>query len=211
MMNLHSKRLILAAALAVAAFAAIPHASAEVPSGEVSFAESVVEPTYNGIDGSFAFLQTPEHRHVNPNAPVAEIYLIMYPTEVKDVIGTVICAHQPLDNCPDHGPLLAGLAEAMAPTVYPNGVWGHDHIADMPGASRVGRADFEVNWLPVMILFNAQQTAYTHFTTTAQVEDAVARGLVTEVPLPPATFHGSPVSEAVYNKGVPVTPVVSVP
>jgi hypothetical protein len=58
----------------------------------------------------------------------------MYPTEVSGAIGTVICAHQPLDNCPDHGPLLAGLAEAMAPDVYANGVWGHDHIADMPTA-----------------------------------------------------------------------------
>jgi hypothetical protein len=210
-MNLQLKRLAVSTALAVAAFAGIQQAGAAVPSGEVTFGQSVVEPTYNGLDGSFAFLLTPEHRHVNPNAPVAEIYLIMYPTEAAGAIGTVICAHQPLDNCPDHGPLLASLAEAMEPTVYANGVWGHDHIADMPTAPQLGKGDFEVNWLPVMVLFNSLDTASTHFTTTEQVEEAEAAGLVTEVPLPPATFHGSPVSDAVYNKGTPVEPVQSVP
>ena len=211
MMNSHLKRLALSTAFAIAAFAAIPQAGAQVPSGEVSFGQSVVEPTYNGMDGSFSFLLTPNHRHLNPNAPVAEIYLIMYPTEVKDTIGTVICAHQPLDNCPDHGPLLAGLAEAMSPVVYANGVWGHDHIADMPGAPHLGGGEFEVNWLPIMVLFNSLETASTHFTTTDQVEEAEALGLITEVPLPPASFHGSPVSAAVYAKGTPVEPVQSVP
>ena len=210
MTNFHSKQLVFAAALAIAAFFAAP-AGAQVPSGEVSFGQSVIEPTYNGIDGSFAYLLTPNSRHLNPNAPRAEIYLIMYPTEVKDTIGTVICAHQPLDNCPDHGPLLAGLAEAMAPGVYSNGVWGHDHIADMPDAGHLGQAEFEVNWTPIMVLFNSLDTAFTHFTTTEQVEDAIAAGLVTEVPLPPAAFHGNPVSAAVYNKGTPVEAVQSAP
>jgi hypothetical protein len=210
-MNAHFKRLALSAALAVAGCSVISAAGAQVPSGEVTFGQSVIEPTYNGIDGSFAYLLTPDQRHLNPNAPRAEIYLVMYPTDVKDTIGTVICAHQPLDNCPDHGPLLAGLAEAMAPTVYANGVWGHDHIADMPGAGALGGAEFQVNWTPVMILFNSLDTAFTHFTTTEQVEDAIDAGLVTEVKLPPAAFHGNPVSAAVYNKGTPVEPVQSAP
>jgi len=210
MMNSHLKRLALSTAFAIAAFAAIPQAGAQVPSGEVSFGQSVVEPTYNGMDGSFSFLLTPDHRHLNPNAPRAEIYLIMYPTDVKDTIGTVICAHQPLDNCPDHGPLLAGLAEAMSP-VYANGVWGHDHIADMPTAPGLGGGEFEVSWLPIMVLFNSLETASTHFTTTDQVEEAEALGLITEVPLPPASFLGSPVSAAVYAKGIPVEPVQSAP
>ena len=209
-MNSHLKQLALCTALAVAAFAAIPHAGAAVPSGEVSFGQNVVEPTYNGLDGSFSFLLTPNHRHLNPNAPAAEIYLIMYPTEVAGTIGTVICAHQPLDNCPDHGPLLATLAEAMS-TVYANGVWGHDHIADMPKAPQLGGGEFEVSWLPIMVLFNSLDTASTHFTTTAEVEEAEALGLITEVPLPPASFHGSPVSAAVYANGTPVEPVESAP
>jgi hypothetical protein len=208
--NSHLKRLALSAALTVAALAAIPQAAAAVPSGEVTFGQSVVEPTYNGLDGSFSFLLTPNHRHLNPNAPLAEIYLIMYPTEVSGTIGPVICAHQPLDNCPDHGPLLAGLAEAMS-TVYANGVWGHDHIADMPTAPHLGGGEFEVNWLPIMVLFNSLDTASTHFTTTAQVEEAEALGLITEVPLPPASFHGSPVSAAVYANGTPVEGVESAP
>jgi hypothetical protein len=203
------KRVVLSTAVALAASTGISNAFADVPSGEVTFGRSVVEPTYNGLDGSFAFLLTPEHRHVNPNAPVAEIYLIMYPTEVAGAIGTVICAHQPLDNCPDHGPLLASLAEAMEPGVYANGVWGHDHIANMPTVPHL--EDFEVNWLPVMVLFNSLDTAYTHFTTKEQVEEAEAEGLVTEVPLPPATFHGNPVAAAVYYNGTPVEPVQSVP
>jgi len=210
-MNLNLKHLALTAALAAAAFAAIPQAGAAVPSGEVEFGQSVVEPTYNGLDGSFSFLLTPNHRHLNPNAPAAEIYLVMYPTEVSGAIGTVICAHQPLDNCPDHGPLLAGLAEAMAPDVYANGVWGHDHIADMPTAPRLGGGEFEVSWLPIMVLFKSIETASTHFTTTAQIEEAEALGLITEVPLPPASFHGSPVSAAVYANGTPVEPVESAP
>jgi hypothetical protein len=102
MMNSHLKRLALSTAFAIAAFAAIPQAGAQVPSGEVSYGQSVVEPTYNGMDGSFSFLLTPNHRHLNPNAPLAEIYLIMYPTDVKDTIGTVICAHQPR-TAADHG------------------------------------------------------------------------------------------------------------
>ena len=211
MMKSHLKRLALSAALAVAAFAGSPQAGAAVPSGEVTFGQSVVEPTYNGLDGSFSFLLTPDHRHLNPNAPLAEIYLIMYPTEVSGEIGTVICAHQPLDNCPDHGPLLAGLAEAMKPNVYANGVWGHDHIADMPTAPHLGDGEFEVNWLPIMVLFNSIDTASTHFTTTAQVEEAEALGLITEVPLPPASFHGSPVAATVYAHGTPVEPVESAP
>jgi hypothetical protein len=210
MSHLHLQRFVLAAALAAAAFVAFPEAYAQVPSGEVTFGQSVVEPTYNGLDGSFSYLLTPEHRHINPNAPVAEIYLIMYPTEVAGTIGTVICAHQPLDNCPDHGPLLASLAEAMSP-VYANGVWGHDHIADMPTAPKLGGGEFEVSWLPIMVLFNSLDTASTHFTTTEQVEEAEAQGLITEVPLPPATFHGNPVSAAVYNNGTPVEAVESAP
>ena len=40
-----------------------------------------------------------------------------------------------------------------------------------------------------MVLFNSIETASTHFTTTAQIEEAEALGLITEVPLPPASFH----------------------
>ena len=173
----------------------------------MSFWQSVVEPTYNGMDGSFSFPLTPNHRNLNPNAPLAGLSHHVS-TDVKDTIGTVICAHQPLDNC---GPRPAGWPRRGDVAVYANGVWGHDHIADMPTAPGLGGGEFEVSWLPIMVLFNSLETASMHFTTTDEVEQAEALGLITEVPLPPASFHGSPVSAAVYAKGIPVEPVQSAP
>ena len=201
-------RLAVTAALAAAAFAALPHAgAAAVPSGEVVFANDRVEPVYNDLDGSFGYLLTPASAVVNPNAhTVAEIYVVLYPTDVATAIGPVICQHQPADNCPDHGPALSGLAEATKPTVYANGVWGHDHLAALPTAGRVGGAEFAIDWIPVAVVFNTIEAASTHITTLSQLNDARARGLVTEIPLPDATFHGSPVPATVYARGTPVPP-----
>jgi hypothetical protein len=63
-------------------------AGAAVPSGEVQFANNVVEPLYNDLTGGFGFLLTPENARVNANSPnVADIYIVMYPTEVANTIG----------------------------------------------------------------------------------------------------------------------------
>ena len=204
-------RLGLTAAVAAVLFSAVVAQAAIVPSGEVEFANSRVEPVYNNLDGSFGYLLTPEKAHVTPDSrPVAEIYVVMYPTAAANTIGAVNCQHQPADNCPDHGPTLSGLAEAMVPAVYGNGVWGHDHLASVPSGPPVSTGEFAVNWLPVAVLFNSMD-AVTHITTLSQLNDALAHGQVTEVPLPAATFHGSPVSAAVYAHGTAVVPAPPVP
>lgn len=210
MISLHTKeRLVLGAALAAALFAALPGTSraAGVPSGEVVFAHERVEPAYNDRDGSFAYLLTPEGAQVGKGAPTAPVYIVMYPANVADTIGPVICQHQPADNCPDHGPTLAGLAEAMMPNVYGGGVWGHDHLLAIPGNS----GGFAINWLPIAVLFTTPEAAATHITTLDQLNDARARGVVTEVPLPPATFHGAIVPATVYARGLPVEPAPPIP
>ena len=187
------------------------NAGAAVPSGEVQFANNVVEPVYNDLTGGFAFLLTPENAHVNANSPnVADIYIVMYPTEVANTIGGVNCQHQPADNCPDHGPAVAGLAEAMVPSVYGNGVWGHDHLASMPAAPPVRGGEFNPTWLPIVVLFKTMD-AVTHVTTLDQLNQLRAAGAVTEVPLPGAIFLGSPASASAYARGTPVDPAPPTP
>lgn len=195
--------------LAVCAHSGLASAT---PSGEVQFANSVVEPAYNDRDGSIAYLMTPQNArlNVNPDA-VAPLYVILYPTSVAQVIGTVICQHQPMDNCPDHGPALAGLAQAMVPSVYADGVWGHDHLISAPSAPAGAGGEFNVAWMPVAVVFNTVEAAANHITTAAQLNLARALGQVTEISLPPATFHGSPVAASVYQRGTPVPPAPPLP
>jgi hypothetical protein len=178
----------------------------------VQFAHSVVEPAYDDRDGSIAYLMTPQNARLNANpGAVAPLYVILYPTSVAGVIGTVICQHQPMDNCPDHGPALAGLAQAAAPSVYADGVWGHDHLISAPPAPPGSGGEFNVAWMPVAVVFNTVEAAANHITTAAQLNLARALGEVTEVPLPPATFHGSPVAASVYQRGTPVLPAPPLP
>jgi hypothetical protein len=183
-----------------------------VPSGEVTFAENRVEPAYDGRDGSFAFLLTPENARENANAhAVAELYIIMYPTQSAAAVGTMICQHQPMDNCPDHGPTLAGLAMAMIPGVYGNGVWGHDHLISAPPAPGHDDDGFHVAWMPVAVLFKTAEAAANHVTTLSQLDAARAAGQVMEIPLPPATFHGGVVPAGIYERGTPIPPAPPLP
>lgn len=203
--------LALALAALIAAAASGAHA-ATVPSGEVEFARSVVEPVYNDADGSFGYLLTPEQGHLGANTGVfADIYVVMYPTAVAGLIGDVNCTHQPQDNCPDHGPILSGLAMSVNPSVYGAGVWGHDHLASLPPAPPARDGEFAVVWRPVVVLFNTPEAAAIHITTEEQLEAARDLGLITEIPLPEASFHGSPVSARVYARGVPVPPAPPIP
>jgi hypothetical protein len=206
-------RLALAAAITATLALAAPVANAvgAVPSGEVDFASGVVEPVYNNLDGSFGYLLTPQQATVKANIhTVSEIYVVVYPTDAAGVIGTVNCQHQPADNCPDHGPPISGLAEATVPGVYGNGVWGHDHLASIPAAPDKAGGEFNVDWLPVAVMFNTPE-AVTHITTLSQLNDARAHGLITEIPLTGAIFHGSTVSANVYARGTPVVPAPPVP
>ena len=188
-------------ALALSVVVGLSPALAAVPSGERTSGQSTIEPAYN-IDGSIIYLRTPDHAKVNlhPNSPVAPIYVIMYPTSAAGSIGVVNCAHQPADNCPDHGPLLAGLAESTVPSVYGGGVWGHDHLLAAPGSG----GDFNILWEPVAVMF--KDTAFvTHVTTLAQLQSLEDAGRVTEIPLRDATFHCSVEKSAAYDRGTPVT------
>lgn len=179
---------------------------ADVPSGERALGQSVIEPAYNDANGSIVYLLTPINAHINPNDHnTAPLYVIMYPTSAASTIGTVNCSHQPGDNCPDHGPELAGLAKATVPSVYGGGVWGHDHILAAPASG----GDFNVNWEPIAVMFNST-AAITHITTLTQLTQ-LPTGAVTEIPLPAATFHCSVVAAATYNRGTPVTPAPPLP
>lgn len=203
-----AKRVLTASAIALAAcVAAGPALASSSPSGETMLGQSAIEPAYN-IDGSTIYLLTPIHPPINANSHnTAPLYVIMYPASAASSVGVMQCAHQPTDNCPDHGPLLAGLAESAVPSVYKGGVWGHDHLLAAPGSG----GDFNIAWEPIAVLFTNSTAANTHITTLAQLKDAEGRGNAFEIPLPQATFHCSVVAAAVYNNGTPVTPAPGLP
>ena len=95
--------LVALAGLVVAAGAA----RAQVPSGERDHGQAVIEPAYDYRTGDFVYLSTPHQGtdtiHANANA-VSTLFLVVYPSSAASVVGTMICAHQGGDNCPDHGP-----------------------------------------------------------------------------------------------------------
>lgn len=215
-------RLGLLAPVFIALVVAVPPAAAvadTLPTGEVTFGQSTVEPAYNDIDGTIIYLLTPNKAHENANFThaVAPLYLIMYPKSAGPTIGTVNCKHQPMDNCPDHGPLVAGLAMAAVPSVYgadvggvgAGGVWGHDHLVAAP-PSPPATGDFNIAWEPVAVLFTSPE-AVTHITTMSQLNSAFAAGSVITIPLPAATFHCSVTAVATYRNGTPVIPAPPLP
>jgi hypothetical protein len=171
-----------------------------------------IEPAYDDMTGSLVYLSTPNGPHVHlvnkidPDTGmpvnVAPIYLPMYPVGSGIDPATLNCAHVPVDNCPDHGPLVAGAAMGIMPSVYGAGVIGHDHLV---GIASTG-GDFNVLWEPVLVLFTNAAAAKTHITTLAQITAAEAAGNAIEVPLPQATFHCSSVSAASYWRADPLGP-----
>jgi hypothetical protein len=173
-----------------------------------------VEPAYDDMTGTLVYLSTPNGSHVHPAKKidpstgmpinVAPIYLPMYPAGSGIDPATLNCAHVPADNCPDHGPLLAGVAMAIDPSVYSGGVIGHDHLV---GIASTG-GDFNILWEPVLVLFTNADAAKTHITTLAQIKAAEAAGNAFEVPVPPATFHCSSVSATAYWRATPAPTVV---
>ncbi len=115
-------------------------------------------------------------------------------------MGTLNCQDVPFENCVDHGPAIAGLAEKEEPTVYGEGVLGHDHLGGVASSD----TDFNVNWEPIVELFTPGATI-RHITTLSELESAIASKELKEIPLPAATFHCAIVSGAVYARGVPLT------
>jgi hypothetical protein len=177
-------------------------ADANVPSGERINGQSTLEPAYDDMTGNQIYLNTPNNAHLNANPRAwAPLYVVEYPKDAT--VGTLQCAHIPADNCPDHGPLIAGVAASIMPSVYGAGALGHDHLLAAPGSG----GDFNIAWEPYLVLFTNAAAANTHITTLAQLQWALNSGNAISVPLPQATFHCSVVSGAVYDHATPVTPV----
>jgi len=182
-----------------AALATIPGPGEAIPSGERVVGQSVLEPTYDDEHaGAIGFVSTPIHAPMNANPHSwAPFFVVVYP--VTSTVGVLSCEHTPVENCPDHGPGIAGLAQSVQPGVYGTGVLGHDHLMDYPGGS-----DFNIAWEPIVVLFTKSSAANEHLLTDNQIEEAVARGDAIEIPLPALTFHCEPVSAAVWARGTPV-------
>jgi len=205
--------LAVAASAVVATWGVWPAGASSLPSGErltggtASHGGAVLEPVYDDMTGQIRYVSTPRGapNPVNSN-PVASapFYLPVYPA--GSAVGvTLNCQDVPAENCPDHGPAVAGLARALEPGVYGGGVIGHDHLMAGPGSG----GDFNVAWVPTLVLFTSTAAANTHITTLTQLNAMLQQGSVIEVRLdgtggfPNLTFHCSVVSAAVYARGVP--------
>jgi len=193
---------------------ALPASAGPLPSGERinggtnGNGGTVIEPVYDDMTGQIRYVSTP--RGVpNPvkSNPIASapFYLPVYPGNAA--VGTLNCQDQPTENCPDHGPAVAGLAELLQPGVYNatnGGVLGHDHLMAGPGSG----GDFNVAWVPTLVLFTKSEYV-THITLLSQVTTLFNEGKVQIVPLdgtngfPNLTFHCSVVSAAVYDHSQP--------
>ena len=198
----------------MAALWALPASAGPLPSGERinggtnGNGGTVIEPVYDDMTGQIRYVSTP--RGVpNPvkSNPIASapFYLPVYPGNAA--VGTLNCQDQPTENCPDHGPAVAGLAELLQPGVYNatnGGVLGHDHLMAGPGSG----GDFNVAWVPTLVLFTKSEYV-THITLLSQVTTLFNEGKVQIVPLdgtngfPNLTFHCSVVSAAVYDHSQP--------
>ena len=226
----------LVAGLGASAFALPAAASpAPGPSGEMLVGGSgpnggtVVEPVYNDITGAISYVSTPRGTpnpvNSNPRAS-APFYLPVYPTSSTVPLNfTLNCqdtAGAPLntvENCPDHGPAVAAAVQAIAATftapftdIYAGGVAGHDHVLGVPGTQKNG-GDFNVAWVPTLVIFTNAAAANVHLTTLAQITadvnatppDAILVPLDGSNGTPNLTFHCSVVPASVYNNGTPFT------
>jgi len=173
--------------------------------GTAAHGGTVIEPVYDDMTGQIRYVSTPRGTPdpVNSNSvAAAPFYLPVYPA--GSTVPTLNCQDVPAENCPDHGPAVAGLAQALEPGVYGGGVIGHDHLMAGPGS----HGDFNVAWVPTLVLFTPG-AAITHITTLAQLNALIASGDVITVPLdgtngfPNLTFHCSVVTAAVYAQGRP--------
>jgi hypothetical protein len=200
--------LILLAGTIAVSLAGITHsraaAAASTPSGERIHGQSVLEPVFDDTTGNVNYVMTPLKAPLNANPKSwAPFYVPVYPLSASASVGTLQCTHIPADNCPDHGPPIAGAAASIVPSVYGAGVLGHDHLMAPPGSG----GDFNIAWEPILVLFTSSAAANTHLTTLAQINAAVNSGNAFEVPNPATTFHCEVVPANIYANSTPVTPV----
>ena len=164
-----------------------------------------IEPAFNDANGTLTYLLTPNNAKVNPNDHnVAPIYLPVYPAGSGIDAATLSCAHVPADNCPDHGPLIAGAAMQIDPGVYSGGVLGHDHLVGIAKTD----GDFNIIWEPVLVLFTNAAAARNRLMTLTDINNAVSSHNAFLVPIPQADFHCSVVPESSYAKATPAPTVV---
>jgi len=199
-------RLAVVSAVMLLCTALAPRTYAQgLPTGEVQLGRSFIEPAYDDATGDMIFLLTPlgapfpvkaNHHAVSP------LYLIVYPTSAGGFVGTMNCMHPGGDNCPDHGPEIAGAAAAIMPSVYGAGVWGHDHLVDAPGGS-----EFNVAWEVHLLLFTNSAAANTHITTEEEMDHALDAGDLIDAVPSVTIFNCSVVPARTFNRGTPVPPV----
>jgi hypothetical protein len=199
--------LALLVALSFTFVVSTPARADPLPTGQRAFGQATVEPAYDAAHaGRLIYLLTPDKApdpvKANPRS-WAPIYIPVYPAG-STAAATFSCSHTPIDNCPDHGYLVAGAAQQISQAmgfgdVYAGGVLGHDHVADAPGGD-----DFNIAWEPVIVLFTSAAAANQHLVTDAAILDAQQRDEVVLVPAPTLTFDCAVVSATTYNHGTPV-------
>jgi len=197
--------ILAVAVVALAPMGATAASASSTPSGEVVVGKTVIEPVYDDMSDAIKYVSTPMGAP-NPvkSNPIswAPMYIPVYP--VGSTVGTLLCQHSPFENCPDHGPGVAGGAMAIDQLkgydVYSGGVMGHDHLMAGPASG----GDFNIAWEPILVLFTSTGAANAHLINKAQVDAAVASGDAYEVPLPQLTFNCSVVNQAVYALATPL-------
>ena len=180
-------------------------ADAQVPSGERQLGRTIIEPGYDDRTGELIYIMTPmgtpSPSHANAHA-ISPLFIVVYPNAAADAVGTMNCAHEGGDNCGDHGPGIADLAQATVPNVYGDGVWGHDHIMNGTGGS-----DFNVTWQVVVVLFTNLDAAKTHITTEAQLDVAIDAGDAFSI-VTPTILHANMVAKATYDRAKALPPAL---
>ena len=180
-------------------------ADAQVPSGERQLGRTIIEPGYDDRTGELIYIMTPmgtpSPSHANAHA-ISPLFIVVYPNAAADAVGTMNCAHEGGDNCGDHGPGIADLAQATVPNVYGDGVWGHDHIVNGTGGS-----DFNVTWQVVVVLFTNLDAAKTHITTEVQLDAAIDAGDAFSI-VTPTILHANMVAKATYDRAKALPPAL---
>ena len=180
-------------------------ADAQVPSGERQLGRTIIEPGYDDRTGELIYIMTPmgtpSPSHADAHA-ISPLFIVVYPNAAADAVGTMNCAHEGGDNCGDHGPGIADLAQATVPNVYGEGVWGHDHIMNGTGGS-----DFNVTWQVVVVLFTNLDAAKTHITTEAQLDAAIDAGDAFSI-VTPTILHANLVAKATYDRAKALPPAL---
>ena len=178
-------------------------ADAQVPSGERQLGRTIIEPGYDDRTGELIYIMTPmgtpSPSHADAHA-ISPLFIVVYPNAAADAVGTMNCAHEGGDNCGDHGPGIADLAQATVPNVYGDGVWGHDHIMNGTGGS-----DFNVTWQVVVVLFTNLDAAKTHITTEVQLDAAIDAGDAFSI-VTPTILHANMVAKATYDRAKALPP-----